>query len=186
MSISVTSGTRTSVAKVLSQYRIEEKTDERLVLQTKRTVALVAAALLGLFGGAVAAATSHFYPPMHQDDKWTLLLGGGIGVLALALAVLFLYFGLRKQDRIILDAQQKEIRFARRRVPAVVPFELIEEVVVRTENRSRRRERCIVHPVVLVIRDGRELEIDAASDIEEMIRLAADVRRVTGVALPEE
>ena len=39
----------------------------------------------------------------------TLLLGGGFSVVLLALTVMFLYFGLRRPDRIIVDSQKREI-----------------------------------------------------------------------------
>lgn len=184
MGLSITAGARTKTAKMLCRFKISEETQDRLVLQAKRITALLAAAFVGIFGGIFAGvAGSHFYPPRDQDELWVLLIGGGLGVVLLALALMFLYFGLRRPDRIVLDARRREARFERRRDPLSLLFDLLAGVEVRTENRSRARERCIVHPVVLVTRDGGELEIDAASDIEEMIRLAAKLRGVTGLAL---
>lgn len=183
MSVSMTVGRRKRKARVFSQFKVAQETEDCLVLETKRITALLAAAFLGTFGGIVTAAASHFYPPLDRNDLGTLLLGGGLGVVLLALALMFLYFGLRRPDRIVVDRGAREIRFERRRDSQTLPFDLLAEVSVRTENRSRGRERCIVHPVVLVTRDARELQVDAASDIEAMIALAAKLRRATGIPL---
>lgn len=186
MSISITAGTGRKTARVLSQYRVVQEAPDRLVMQTKRIAALLAAAFVGTFGGVVTAAAARFYPPVHEEDVGTLALGGGLGVVLLVLAVMFLYFSLRKPDRILVDAERREVRFERRRDPMTLPFDLLAEVALRTEDRSRPRERCVVHPVVLVTRDGRELQVDAASDIEQMIALAAKLRNVTGLGLRKD
>jgi hypothetical protein len=186
MSVTMTVGRRTNTARVLSQFKVAEGTGERLVLQSKRIGALLAAAFLGTFGGIVTAATSHFYPPLDRNDLGTLLVGGVFGVVPLALALMFLYFGLRRPERIVVDPGARQVRFERRRDPLTLPFDLLAEVCVRTENRSRARERCIVHPVVLVTRDGREFQVDAASDVEQMIALAAKLRHATGIPPAEE
>lgn len=185
MEITVSSGARAKTGKMLAQYKVAEENETRLVLHTKRIAAFIAAAVLGVFGGGITAVTFvNFYPPLHSSDLGTLWLGGGFGIVMLALALVFLYFGLRRPDRIVADAGQREIVFERRRKSARVPFHQIAEVVVRTKDRfPRRRERCIVHPVVVVATDGTELEVDASSNIEEMIRLAAKLRRITGVSL---
>lgn len=185
MEITASSRVRTTTAKVLAQYKVAEETDTRLVLQGKRIVAFVAAAVLGTFGGVTAGvAFANSYPPLHSSDLGTLWLGGGLGIAMLLLALTSLYFGLRRPDRIVADSQRREVLFERRKSPGSISFAEIAEIAVRTEDRSRRRrERCIVHPVIVVAKDGAELEVDASSDIEEMIRLAAKLRRVTGVRL---
>jgi hypothetical protein len=185
MQISTSTRSRSTRAKVLAQFRVAEESERGLVLQQRRLFSLLAAAFTGTFGALVTGAATHFYPPRGRDDLGTLLLGGGFGVTLLALAAMFLYFGLRRPDRIVVDASKNEVRFERRRNPLRLPFDQLKEVAVRTENRSRRRELCIVHPVVLVTPDGRELQVDAASDVEAMIALAARLRRATGLALPE-
>ena len=184
MEFTFSSQARRTTAKVLAQYKVAEETESRLVLQTKRIVALLAAAFVGLFGAVTTGvAFGAFYPPLDSSDLGTLWLGGGLGIAMLLLALMFLYGGLRRPDRIVADAHRREVLFERRKDPRRVSFDEIDEIAVRTEDRSRRRERCIVHPVVVVTKDGTEIQVDAASDIEEMIRLAAKLRRVTGVSL---
>jgi len=187
MEITASAATRETTAKVLAQYKVADDTETRLVLRSKRIIALLAAAFVGSFGGVTTGvAFSNFYPPMNSSDLGTLWLGGGLGIAMLLLALTFLYFGLRRPDHIVAESHQKEILFDRRKNPARIPFQEIAEIAVRTENRSRRRERCIVHPVVVVTKDGAETRVDASSDVEAMIRLAAKLRRITGVTIGEE
>lgn len=182
--MSVTTRSRRPGVRVLAQFRLVRETEQILVLQQRRLFSFLAAAFTGTIGAVVVAAAAHFYPPRDRDDVATLLLAGVLSVLLLALAAMFLYFGLRRPDRIVVDVSRREIRFERRRHPSTVSFDLLKEVSLRTEKRSRGRERSIVHPVVLVTADGRELLVDAASDVEAMIVLAAKLRRATGLPAP--
>jgi len=187
MEITASAATRRTTAKVLAQYKVSEDSETRLVLRGRRIFGLLAAAFVGAFGGVTTGvAFSNFYPPMNSSDLGTLWLGGGLGIAMLLLALTFLYFGMRRPDHIVADSRQKEILFDRRKNPARIPFEEITEIAVRTENRSRRRERCIVHPVVVVTKDAAETRVDASSDVEAMIRLAAKLRRITGVPIRKE
>jgi len=157
------------------------ETESRLELQKKRSVAFAAAAFLGVFGGVFTGAAWHFYRPYRTPPQ--VFMVGGLGAALLALALLMAYFGLRRQDRIVVDGAAREIVFDRRRNPLRLPFDRITEVKVGTEDRSRGRGRLVVHTVVLVADGGETIEVDAASDPEQMIRLAAKLRRILGKPL---
>lgn len=184
MRLSATSGSRRRAAILLASFKVAAETESRLELQTKRVVAFAAAAFLGVFGGVFTGAAWHFYRPYRTPPQ--VFMVGGLGAILLALALLMLYFGLRRPDRIVIDGATREIAFDRRRNPLRLSFDRIKEVKVETENRSRRRERLIVRSVKLVTDGGETIEVDAGSDSEEMIQLAAKLRRVLGKPLPDQ
>ncbi|MDH3467568.1 MAG: hypothetical protein OES26_16955 [Gammaproteobacteria bacterium] len=178
----VTVGTARSRKGILvASMKLVEQNESRLVLHSKRLSAWIAAAVTGAMSSLFIYAFLHFY---RQDPhEWIAhLIVGGLGVVLAGLTVMFLYFGIRRPDRIDVDAGRETVEFDRRRDSAEILFSDVSKIDLRSEDRSRRRrERCLVHPVVLVTRDGREFEIDAASNLEQMIKLAASLRQVIGL-----
>ncbi len=177
------SGGRHRGVRLFSRFKVAGETDDLLVLQRKRIAALLAAAFAGVFGGVFAGVALHFYP--GREDVIQVQLVGILGGVLLAVALMFLYFGLRRPDRIVCDRRGRQVRFesTRKSKRRVLGFDELERVELAPELRRMGAERVRVHVVRLHTRSEEAIEVDVATDLEEMIRLAARLRRVTELPL---
>jgi hypothetical protein len=178
MSVSVTFGkSKTNVVQA-ALYKVEEETADRLVLRAKKIGAYLGGAFLSVMGLVLTGAAAAI------NDQTGVRIGLGLfGLLLLAGAVALVRSGMKNEDRIVFDGRGKSLRFdmTREKDRYAIPFAEIAKVELRRTDKSTASEHCLVFPVVVVKRNGDEVNVDEGSKVADMMELAMKAASRCGV-----
>ena len=175
-----------------SRYKIEEETDGRLVLRSKKMWLFFGAAILIVFAVVI------FYVLLSQtswrSDKFGIIAGGIIGLLILIGGIAILVRGIKNKDRIIFDRNAAEVNFAYTKESRrySIPYENIDSCSLETEKKEStsrdsdgrtRYQTYIVYQPTLHDKDGKAHKIDESTNRGKMLELCTKIAQKCEVRL---
>jgi hypothetical protein len=172
--------------KKASLYKIEEETDDRLVLRSKKIWLFFGAAMLIVFGVFILYAL--LSQTSWRSGKFGIIAGGIIGLLILIGGIAILVRGIKNKDRIIFDRKTAEVNFAYTKESRrySIPFKNIDSVSLESEMKestsrdsdgTTRRQTFIVYQPTLHDRDGKAHKIDESTNMGKMLELCTKIAR---------
>jgi hypothetical protein len=176
--------------KQTSLYKIEEETDERLILRAKKVWLFFGSIMLFVFGGFILYIL--YSQTNWRSGKFGIIAGGIIGLLLLAGGVAILVRGITNKDRIIFDRNAGEVNFAYTKESRrySIPFNRIDSVSLETERKESTsrdaegrtpRQTFIVYQPTIHDEDGKAHKIDESTNMKKMLELCTKIAQKCGV-----
>jgi hypothetical protein len=168
-----------------AMYKIEEETDERLVLRGKKIFHILGGAFLVIMGGIFVFAST----TVNNKASAGAIALAILGMLILLAGIALVSVGTVKKNRIIFDQNVRVANFGvwPRSLQAIIPYDSIDsidiEIIEKISHDSQRHrdERYVVYQVNIVEKSSNKRKIDESTNVDKMLKLATKVAQRCGV-----